>query len=144
MSTFSEAQHPVKGEVSSAGYPHGELTATGSPRFGFDFGRLSILPVPATVIQTKLGINTPGDEYEQEADRVSTPYADAYLFADGRYPERRPRLPGGKTLIVAVNRLAVLTSGGFRINSNEISNGINDTAASPRESTSAHEPQPAP
>ena len=71
MSTFSEAPHPVKGEVSSAGYPHGELTATGSPRFGFDFGRLSILPLPATVIQANLAINTPGDEYEQEADQVS-------------------------------------------------------------------------
>ena len=71
MSTFSEAPHQVKGEVSSAGYPRGELTATGSPRFGFDFGRLSTLPLPATVIQTKLAINTPGDEYEQEADQVS-------------------------------------------------------------------------
>ena len=70
MSTFSEAPHQVKGEVSSAGY-RGELTATGSPRFGFDFGLLSILPLPPTVIQTKLAINTPGDEYEQEADQVS-------------------------------------------------------------------------
>lgn len=71
MSTFSEAPHQVKGEVSSAGYPHGELTATGSARFGFDFSRLSILPLPATVIQTRLAVNTPGDEYEQEADQVS-------------------------------------------------------------------------
>src|SRR5271169_6623153 len=71
MSTFSEASHQVKGEVSTTGYPRGELTATGSPRFGFDFGRLSILPLLANVIQTKLAINTPGDEYEQEADQVS-------------------------------------------------------------------------
>jgi hypothetical protein len=52
------------------------------------------------------------------------------------YPEAK------LALIVAVNRLAVLTSGGFQINSNEISNGINDTG--PAESTSPHEPQPAP
>jgi hypothetical protein len=54
------------------------------------------------------------------------------------YPEAK------LALIVAVNRLAVLTSGGFQINSNEISNGFNDTPASPAESTRAHEPQPAP
>ena len=71
MSTFSEAPHPVKGEVSSAGYPHGELTATGRRASGFDFGRLSILPLPATLIQTNLAINTLGDEYDQEADQVS-------------------------------------------------------------------------
>lgn len=44
------------------------LTGTTSPGFGHDFGRI---PVSAGPIHTKLAINKPGDEYEQEADRVA-------------------------------------------------------------------------
>jgi len=47
------------------------LTGTASPRFGHDFSRIPIHPPAAGAIQTKLTINKPGDEYEQEADRVS-------------------------------------------------------------------------
>jgi len=39
------------------------------PRFGWDLSRISIHPSP--VIQTKLAINQPGDEFEQEADRIA-------------------------------------------------------------------------
>ncbi len=46
-------------------------TAAASPRFGHDFSRIPIHPPAAGVIQTKLAINKPGDEYEQEADRIS-------------------------------------------------------------------------
>src|SRR5438093_13042878 len=43
--------------------------ASGVHSFAFDFSRL---PPPASrVIQTKLEVNQPGDEYEQEADRLS-------------------------------------------------------------------------
>jgi HEAT repeat protein len=46
-------------------------TTTASPRFGYDFSRIPIHPPAAGVIQTKLAISKPGDEYEQEADRVA-------------------------------------------------------------------------
>src|ERR1051325_1870278 len=47
------------------------LTGTASPRFGHDFSQIAIHPPVAGAIQTKLAINKPGDEYEQEADRIS-------------------------------------------------------------------------
>ena len=40
-------------------------------RFGHDFSRIPIHPPAAGAIQTKLAINKPGDEYEQEADRIT-------------------------------------------------------------------------
>ena len=46
------------------------LTCTASPHFGHDFSRIPIHP-HAAPLQMKLAINQPGDEYEQEADRVS-------------------------------------------------------------------------
>jgi len=48
-----------------------ELTGTASPRFGYDFSRIPIHSPIAGAIQTKRAINQPGDEYEQEADRVA-------------------------------------------------------------------------
>jgi hypothetical protein len=50
--------------------PEARSTAAASPRFGHDFSRIPVHPPSARAIQTKLAINTPGDEYEQEADRV--------------------------------------------------------------------------
>ncbi|MEK6372696.1 MAG: DUF4157 domain-containing protein [Acidobacteriota bacterium] len=46
-------------------------TAAASPRFGHDFSQIPIHPPTAGAIQTKLAINKPGDEYEQEADRIA-------------------------------------------------------------------------
>ncbi|HYN14814.1 MAG TPA: DUF4157 domain-containing protein, partial [Terriglobales bacterium] len=46
-------------------------TAAASSRFGHDFSRIPIHPPATGAIQTKLAINKPGDEYEQEADRVA-------------------------------------------------------------------------
>ncbi len=40
-------------------------------RFGHDFSRIPTHSPTAGVIQTKLTINMPGDEYEQEADRIA-------------------------------------------------------------------------
>jgi len=40
-------------------------------RFGHDFCRIPIHPLAAGALQTKLAINKPGDEYEQEADRIT-------------------------------------------------------------------------
>ena len=47
------------------------VTATTSSRFGHDFSRIPIHPSAVAPIQMKLAINKPGDEYEQQADRVS-------------------------------------------------------------------------
>lgn len=47
------------------------LTGTASPRFGHDFSQIPLHPPVTGAIQTKLAINKPGDEYEQEADRVA-------------------------------------------------------------------------
>src|SRR5262245_31926507 len=50
---------------------HPEHTVAGSPPFGHDFGRIPVRPPPPVQIQKKLAISWPGDEYEQEADRVA-------------------------------------------------------------------------
>lgn len=42
-----------------------------SYRPGHDFGRIPLHPPATFEIQTKLAINEPGDEYEQEADRIA-------------------------------------------------------------------------
>jgi hypothetical protein len=51
--------------------PEVGLTGTASPRFGHDFSQIPIHSPAVGAIQAKLAINRPGDEYEQEADRVS-------------------------------------------------------------------------
>jgi hypothetical protein len=51
--------------------PNAGLTAAPSPRFAHDSSRIPIHSPRAGVIQPKLAINEPGDEYEQEADRIS-------------------------------------------------------------------------
>jgi hypothetical protein len=48
-----------------------ELIGTASPYLGRDFARVPVTPPKAGAIQTKLAISAPGDEYEQEADRVA-------------------------------------------------------------------------
>lgn len=47
------------------------LASTASPRFAHDFSRIHVHPPAAGAIQTKLTINKPGDEYEQEAEQLS-------------------------------------------------------------------------
>jgi hypothetical protein len=51
--------------------PNVGLTTTASPRFRHDFSQIPIHPPTAVAIQAKLSINKSGDEYEQEADRIS-------------------------------------------------------------------------
>ena len=48
-----------------------DLTRPASHRFEHDFSRIPIHPPAVGPIQTKLAINKPEDEFEQEADRVS-------------------------------------------------------------------------
>ena len=45
--------------------------ATASGRFGHDFSQIPVHAKASVKIQPKLAVNTPGDIYEQEADRVS-------------------------------------------------------------------------
>jgi hypothetical protein len=47
------------------------LTGTSSSHFGRDFSRIPIHTPATGAIQTKLAVNGPADEYEQEADRIS-------------------------------------------------------------------------
>ena len=56
---------PTNAEEREAG-----STGTASPPFAHTFSRIPIHPPAAGLMQTKLVINKPGDEYEQEADRV--------------------------------------------------------------------------
>ena len=51
--------------------PEVGFTSTGVSQFGYDFSRIPIHSPATSAIQTKLAVNQPGDEYEQEADRVS-------------------------------------------------------------------------
>src|SRR4029077_14923992 len=44
---------------------------TASGRFGHDFSQIPVHAKASVKIQPKLAVNTPGDIYEQEADRVS-------------------------------------------------------------------------
>jgi uncharacterized protein DUF4157/lysine-specific metallo-endopeptidase family protein len=48
-----------------------KVNAGTSVRPGHAFSRLPVHPPAAGVVQTKLAVNKPGDEYEQEADRVA-------------------------------------------------------------------------
>jgi hypothetical protein len=41
------------------------------PRFGHDFSRIPTHSIAGGAIQTKLAMNKPGDQYEQDADRVA-------------------------------------------------------------------------
>ena len=48
-----------------------EATASASPRFAHDFSRIPLHAGAPATLQTNLQVNSPGDTYEQEADRVA-------------------------------------------------------------------------
>jgi hypothetical protein len=70
-------QRPIANQARERPPPsHGhelesEATAGASPRFAHDFSRISVHARAPAILQTKLQVNTPGDTYEQEADRVA-------------------------------------------------------------------------
>lgn len=77
------------------------LTAAASPRFGHDFSQIPIHPPAAGAIQTKLAINKAGDEYEQEADRISEqvmrppePRSQRACACGGACPKCQMKQPG--------------------------------------------------
>jgi hypothetical protein len=47
------------------------LIAASSPHFGYDFSRIPLHPPTGVATQEKLSINTPGDQYDAEADRIA-------------------------------------------------------------------------
>ena len=77
------------------------LTAAASPRFGHDFSQIPIHPPAARAVQTKLTINKAGDEYEQEADRISEqvmrtpePRSQRACACGGACPKCQMKQPG--------------------------------------------------
>jgi hypothetical protein len=78
-----------------------ELTGTESAHAGHDFNRIPAHAQPPIAMQPKLAVNTPGDIYEEEADRVSEqvirmPQLSLKLAGDGGgvSPECRAEEPG--------------------------------------------------
>lgn len=69
-------------------------SGTNSPHFDYDFNRIPATSCTVGAIQMKLAINKPGDEYEQEADRVAErvmrmpePRLQRAYASDGACPE---------------------------------------------------------
>jgi hypothetical protein len=68
------------------------------PRFGNDFSRIPTFTSSGRVIQTKLAINKPGDEYEQEADRIADQVMAAPIpHSVGNTPPHIQRFAGQPT-----------------------------------------------
>jgi predicted nucleic acid-binding protein len=65
-STPTLAASQARGETSNISAATNRHSAS-----GFDFGRIRLHHAPPLALQKKLTVNTPGDSYEQEADRVS-------------------------------------------------------------------------
>ncbi len=51
--------------------PAAKNTGAAKPALGHDFSRVRVHATPAPTLQTKLAVNQPGDQYEQEADQVA-------------------------------------------------------------------------
>jgi hypothetical protein len=66
--TIGSHTGPQAGEAVSTS---GTGAAAGHARFTYNFASIPIFHTPVRGTQLKLAVNTPGDEYEQEADRVS-------------------------------------------------------------------------
>jgi len=67
---------------------------------GYEFGAVTIHPVPSIRVQPKLAINEPGDVYEQEADRV----AEQVMQMPDPTTQSRPRVASGKPSIGTLQR----------------------------------------
>src|SRR5437764_826128 len=68
--TFGQQTVTVLPQAHVEGRPAGPDTLAPA-RFGHDFSRLPVYSKAPVGLQAKLTVNTPGDSYEQEADRVS-------------------------------------------------------------------------
>lgn len=86
---------------ADAGEAKVRLTPAASTRFGHDFSHIPMHRPAARALQTKLAINKPGDEYEQQADRISeqvTRMSEAQVQracpCDGGCPKCQTEQPG--------------------------------------------------
>ena len=72
-----------------------DSTTTNIARFGHDFSRIPVYAKMPVKTQTKLTLNTPGDVYEQEADRIADQVmaTPAYTAVSGA-PPRIQRFSG--------------------------------------------------
>jgi len=86
------------------------------PRFGHDFSKISVYPATPRIVQPKLKINQPGDEYEQEADRVAEQVlaAPAHTEVSGAAPhiQRYAGQPNGEAEMAPASVDRVLSSPG--------------------------------
>src|SRR5690242_18525093 len=63
------AAEPAVGRIDEEPKPY--LATTASTRFAHDFSRIPVHSNVRGNVQAKLTVNTPGDIYEQEADRIA-------------------------------------------------------------------------
>src|SRR5512142_2934658 len=88
MRTFlpERKQEPVpsRATLRGAGWSRGSLA-------GQALAQPTTLPFASATLQTKLAVNEPGDEYEQEADRIS----QAVMRAPGAPPKGACGCGGG-------------------------------------------------
>ena len=82
--------------------------SSASSGFGHDFSRISILSPSPVQVQPKLTVNTPGDLFEQEADRV----ADQVMRMSEPKMQRQAE-PGGEEEVV---RTSPWSPSGFSAN----------------------------
>lgn len=85
--------------------PEARLTGPSSSRFGHDLSRIPVIPPKGDTLRTKLAINKPGDEYEQEADRITeqvmrmpTPKVQRACACGGECPKCKQEQGGGEQL----------------------------------------------
>jgi hypothetical protein len=62
---------PQRAKGKRAEASDADPTIAASLGFAHDFSRIPLRPLATGAVQAKLAINTPGDEYEQEADRIA-------------------------------------------------------------------------
>ncbi len=67
----SNEQGPATNAAPFLKSPAGQQTSAGKPSVAHDFSQVRIHATPAPTLQTKLAVNQPGDQYEQEADQVA-------------------------------------------------------------------------
>jgi len=97
--------------------PDAELTAATSQHFGHDFSRIPIHPPAGGAVQTKLSISTPGDTYEQVADRIADQVTATLAHpAVSSAPTRIQRFSGqsnGQEMDAAPDSVKALTGSGW-------------------------------
>jgi uncharacterized protein DUF4157 len=114
-----------------------EWTGTRPTRSAHDFSRIPLLSRAAAAIQMKLAISRPGDEYEQEADRVAdrvmrAPEPQRASNCGGECPECRSKHP-----VQEMERLQAKHIGASGSKGGSIPPVVNEALRSPSQSLGA-------